>query len=219
MIREDSMLEIQGWVLGPVATNTYLVGDTESKEAVIIDPAWDGTRLVGEINKGGWQLRAIWLTHAHFDHFAGLADLLEGLGTELPEDFYVGMHPKDTPLWKVRGGAVMFGVQVKKAPRPDHEFQEGQQLTVGKYQFDVHHAPGHSAGHVIFHCPEEKVLFSGDVIFNQGIGRTDLLGGSYQTLMESIQKWVLPLPDETRIYSGHGPATTVGDEKNSNPFL
>lgn len=213
------MLEIQGWVLGPVATNVYLVGDPETREAVIIDPAWDGPRLVEEIKAGGWQLQAIWLTHAHFDHFAGLADILEGLKSELPEDFYVGLHPKDLPLWKVRGGAVMFGVQVKKAPRPGHDFQEGQELAVGDYNFIVHHAPGHSAGHVIFHCPQEKVLFSGDVIFNQGIGRTDLLGGSYQTLLDSIQKWVLPLPDETRIYSGHGPVTTVGDEKNSNPFL
>lgn len=213
------MLEIQGWVLGPVATNVYLVGDPETREAVIIDPAWDGPRLVEEIKAGGWQLQAIWLTHAHFDHFAGLADILEGLKSELPEDFYVGLHPKDLPLWKVRGGAVMFGVQVKKAPRPGHDFQEGQELAVGGYNFIVHHAPGHSAGHVIFHCPQEKVLFSGDVIFNQGIGRTDLLGGSYQTLLDSIQKWVLPLPDETRIYSGHGPVTTVGDEKNSNPFL
>ena len=213
------MLEIQSWVLGPVATNTYLAGDPETNQAVIIDPAWDGGRLAGEITKGGWQISAIWLTHAHFDHFGGLADLLEALAPKLPEDFYVGMHPKDTPLWKVRGGAVMFGIQVKKAPRPGHDFQEGEILQVGKYEFVVHHAPGHSAGHVIFHCPGEKVLFSGDVIFNQGIGRTDLLGGSYKTLMDSIQKWVLPLPDETRIYSGHGPETTVGDEKRGNPFL
>lgn len=213
------MLEIQTWVLGPVATNTYLAGDTETKQAVIIDPAWDGVRLAREVKAGGWQVMAVWLTHAHFDHFAGLADLLETLAPELPEDFYVGMHPKDVPLWKVRGGAVMFGIQVKKAPRPGHDFQEGEILQVGKYEFIVHHAPGHSTGHVVFHCPEEKVLFSGDVIFNQGIGRTDLLGGSFQTLMASIQKWVLPLPDETRIYSGHGPETTVGDEKNNNPFL
>jgi glyoxylase-like metal-dependent hydrolase (beta-lactamase superfamily II) len=202
-----------------VATNTYLVGDPNTKEGVIIDPAWDGARLAAEVKSSGWKIKAVWLTHAHFDHFAGLTDLLESLESEMPEEFYVGMHPKDLPLWKVRGGAVMFGIQVKKAARPGHDFQEGETLRVGKYQFDVHHAPGHSAGHVIFHSPEEKVLFSGDVIFNQGIGRTDLLGGSYSTLMESIQKWVLPLPDETRIYSGHGPETTVGDEKRNNPFL
>jgi len=213
------MLEIHGWVLGPVATNVYLVGDPETREAVIIDPAWDGTRLAEEVKAGSWQLKAIWLTHAHFDHFAGLADLLEGLGPDLPEGFYIGMHPKDKPLWKVRGGAIMFGISIKKQPRPDHDFQEGEVLELGEYRFTVHYAPGHSSGHVIFHCPEEAVLFSGDVIFNQGIGRTDLLGGNYQVLMESIQKWVLPLPDETVIYSGHGPVTTVGDERNSNPFL
>ena len=213
------MLEIQTWVLGPVATNTYLVGDPDSKQAVVIDPAWEGDRLAAEIKDCGWQVKAIWLTHAHFDHFAGLADLMTALESEMPEDFYVGMHPKDLPLWKVRGGAVMFGIQVKKAPRPGHDFQEGEILQVGKYDFVVHHTPGHSAGHVIFHCPGEQVLFSGDVIFNQGIGRTDLLGGSYSTLIESIQKWVLPLPDETWIYSGHGPVTNVGDEKRNNPFL
>ena len=107
------MLHIQEWVIGPVATNAYLVGDTEDNEAVIIDPAWDGAMLASEVKKGGWKLKAVWLTHAHFDHFAGLADLLDALGPELPEDFYVGMHPKDTPLWKVRGGAIMFGIQVK----------------------------------------------------------------------------------------------------------
>jgi hydroxyacylglutathione hydrolase len=213
------MLEIQKWVLGPVSTNTYLVGDPDKKLAVIIDPAWDGERIASEVRKGGWTLSGVWLTHGHFDHFAGLADLVEALRPELPEDFYVGMHPKELPLWKVKGGAIMFGISIKKQPRPEHDFQEGQELLVGDFRFTVHHAPGHSSGHVMFHCPEELTLFSGDVIFNQGIGRTDLLGGSYQTLLESIQKWVLTLPDETRIYPGHGPETTVGDERWENPFL
>ncbi len=213
------MLEINKQVLGPVATNTYIVGDTESNQAVVIDPAWDGDKLGEDIKKAGWKVQAVWLTHAHFDHFGGLADLLSTLDLENQEGFYVGMHPKEMPLWKVKGGAIMFGVKMKSAPKPGHEFQEGEILSVGQYKFEIHHTPGHSPGHVIFHCPEEKVLFSGDVIFNQGIGRTDLLGGSYQTLMDSINQWVVPLPDETRIYSGHGPETTVGFEKENNPFL
>lgn len=213
------MLEINKHVLGPVATNTYIVGDTDSNQAVVIDPAWDGDKLGEEIKKAGWKVQAVWLTHAHFDHFGGLADLLSTLDLENQEGFYVGMHPKEMPLWKVKGGAIMFGVKMKSAPKPGYEFKEGEILSVGQYKFEIHHTPGHSPGHVIFHCPEEKVLFSGDVIFNQGIGRTDLLGGSYQTLMDSINQWVVPLPDETRIYSGHGPETTVGFEKENNPFL
>jgi glyoxylase-like metal-dependent hydrolase (beta-lactamase superfamily II) len=213
------MLQIIKQVLGPVATNTYIITDSESNQAVVIDPAWDGKLLAEEIFKGGWKVQSIWLTHAHFDHFAGLADLLSSLDLKDQQGFFVGMHPKDMTLWKVKGGAVMFGIPVKGAPKPDHDFHEGEELKVGKYKFVVHHAPGHSPGHVIFHCVEEKVLFSGDVIFNQGIGRTDLLGGSYQVLMQSIEKWVLPLPDETRIFSGHGPETTVGFERENNPFI
>ena len=167
----------------------------------------------------GWKVRSIWLTHAHFDHYGGLADLLTTLDMENQADFFVGLHQKDMTLWKVKGGAVMFGVPMKKTPEPSHKFQEGESLAIGKSQFVVHHAPGHSPGHVIFHNPEEKLLFSGDVIFNQGIGRTDLLGGSYKVLMESIKKWVLPLPDDTKILSGHGPETTVGLERENNPFL
>ena len=213
------MLQINKQVLGPVATNTYIVVDPESNQAVVIDPAWDGDKLGEDIKKAGWQVQAVWLTHAHFDHFGGLADLLSTLDLINQEGFYVGMHPKEMPLWKVKGGAIMFSVRMKSAPKPGHQFQEGEVLSVGGYKFEVHHTPGHSPGHVIFHCPEEKVLFSGDVIFNQGIGRTDLLGGNYQTLMDSINQWVVPLPDETRIYSGHGPETTVGFEKENNPFL
>ena len=212
-------LDIETLVLGPVVTNTYLVGDSKSRQGVVIDPAWDGVQIAHRIRQLGWKVGSIWLTHAHFDHFGGLADLLSELDLNNEDDFFVGLHPKDLPLWKVKGGAIMFGIQVKSAPKPDHRFSEGEILSVGKYQFVVHHSPGHSAGHVIFHCPEENVLFSGDLIFNQGVGRTDLLGGSFSTLIDSIQKWVLPLPDETRILSGHGPATTVGDERRFNPFI
>jgi len=213
------MLNIETLVLGPVATNTYIVADPESKLAVVIDPAWDGDILVKKICQLGWKVQSIWITHAHFDHFGGLADLLSGLNLSEEDDFFVGLHPKDRNLWKVKGGAIMFGVPMKSVPKPGHDFNEGEMLSVGKYQFQVHHTPGHSSGHVIFHCQSERILLSGDLIFKQGIGRTDLLGGSYSTLMDSIQKYVLPLPDDTRILSGHGPETTVGDERRENPFL
>jgi glyoxylase-like metal-dependent hydrolase (beta-lactamase superfamily II) len=213
------MLEIEKLVLGPVVTNTYIVADPESKLAVVIDPAWDGDILAKQIQKLGWKVQSIWITHAHFDHFGGLADLLSGLNLSEEDDFFVGLHPKDLNLWKVKGGAIMFGVPMKSVPKPEHAFKEGEMLSIGKYHFQVHHTPGHSPGHVVFHCQSDGVLFSGDVIFKQGIGRTDLLGGSYSTLMDSIQKHVLPLPDETRIFSGHGPETTVGDERRENPFL
>ncbi len=213
------MLEIEKLVLGPVSSNTYIVADPESKLAAVIDPAWDGDLLVKQIHKLGWKVQSIWITHAHFDHFGGLADLLSGLNLSEEEDFFVGLHPKDLNLWKVKGGAIMFGVRMKSVPKPEHAFKEGEMLSVGKYQFQVHHTPGHSPGHVVFYCQTEGILFSGDLIFMQGIGRTDLLGGSYSTLMDSIQKHVLPLPDDTRILSGHGPETTVGEERRENPFL
>ncbi|MCJ7718165.1 MAG: MBL fold metallo-hydrolase [Anaerolineales bacterium] len=213
------MLEIEKIVLGPVATNTYLIADLESKLAVVIDPAWDGDLLCEKIRQLGWKVQSIWLTHAHFDHFGGLVDLLAGLNLSENEDFFVGLHPKDMNLWKIKGGAIMFGVPMKSGPKPNHAFEEGELLSVGKYIFKVHHTPGHSSGHVVFHSESEGILFSGDVIFKQGIGRTDLLGGSYSTLMDSIQKHVLPLSDDTRIYSGHGPETTVGEERRENPFL
>jgi hydroxyacylglutathione hydrolase len=213
------MLDIIKLVLGPVVTNTYLVGDQDSKQGVIIDPAWDGSLLAEKVHQLGWELMGIWLTHAHFDHYGGLADLIKNIGESKQEDFFVGLHPKDMNLWQMKGGAPLFGFNLKATPKPSHAFQDGEILKVGKYDFVVNHTPGHSSGHVIFYCQEEGVLFSGDLIFNQGVGRTDLPGGSYQMLMDSIRRFVLPLPDETRIYSGHGPDTTVGEEKRLNPFL
>ena len=213
------MLEIIKLVLGPAATNTYFIGDQESKQAVVIDPAWDGAILAEKSHQLDWEIQSVWLTHAHFDHFGGLADLLTELDLSDQEGFFVGLHPEDMNLWRVKGGAPLFGISIKSTPKPSYKFQDGETLSVGKYEFLVHHTPGHSRGHVVFHCPAEEVLFSGDLIFMQGIGRTDLPGGSYSTLMDSIRRCVLPLPDETRILSGHGPETTVGEERRLNPFL
>lgn len=213
------MLKIDSFTLGPAHTNCYLVADEELKEAVIIDPAWDGLRLADAAAEGQLQVKQVWLTHAHFDHFGGLADLLAALEDRQGEPVQAGLHPKDLPLWRVKGGAALFGVRIKKAPRPAIQFNAGDLLSVGRYEFQVIHAPGHSPGHVMFSCQPEQVLFAGDVIFQSGIGRTDLMGGNYQTLMTTITEKVLALPADTKIYPGHGPPTSVGEEQRGNPFL
>ena len=209
------MLEIVTLVLGPVQTNAYLVGDTEAKEAVVIDPAWEGELLVKEAEKRGWKITQVWVTHAHFDHFGGAAAVVRGCDPG-PE---VALHPEDDPLWRMQGGAALFGMRMDSGPRPTITLQHGQVLRLGMFDFEVRHAPGHTPGHVIFYCASERLAFCGDVIFRSGIGRTDLPGGDYDTLMNSIREQVFSLPDETRLLSGHGPETTVGIEKVYNPFF
>lgn len=212
------MLQITKMTLGPVATNCYLVSDPEVNSVVVIDPAWAGDHIRDVIREGGWRLAGVWLTHAHFDHYGGAAELLEAFPGEDRKIPY-GLHPGDFPLWKIKGGASAFGVEFDRGPRPDLEFAEGQQLSLGKYAFQVLHAPGHSPGHVMFYCPDASALFSGDVIFQRGIGRTDLRGGDHRTLIDTIRNQVLPLPEDTRIFPGHGPETTVEEERRGNPFL
>ncbi len=209
------MLNIITLTLGPAFTNTYLIADTDTLEAVCIDPAWDGHLIYDEAARQGWHIQALWYTHAHFDHFGGAAAIADQCGPELS----IGMHPDDLPLWSAKGGAALFGLNMESGPEPNLDLYQGQILKLGSYCFDVRFAPGHSLGHVVFYCASEAVLFSGDVIFQGSIGRTDLPGGSYETLMHSIREQVLTLPDETRILSGHGSETSVGIERKSNPFL
>lgn len=114
---------------------------------------------------------------------------------------------------------MFFGMRIDPGPEPTIDLQHGQTLHLGKFEFSVRHAPGHTRGHVVFYCASERVLFCGDVIFQGSIGRTDLPGGDYETLMRSIQREVLTLPDDTRLLTGHGPQTKVGIERSYNPFL
>jgi glyoxylase-like metal-dependent hydrolase (beta-lactamase superfamily II) len=209
------MLKISSLTLGLAYTNAYLIADSESKEAVAIDPAWDGHLILAEAAKNAWDIKQVWITHAHFDHFGGIAALLEGLDPQ-PS---VALHPDDLPLWQAQGGAPIFGMRLDPVPEPTVELSHGQELKLGPYAFEVRFAPGHTIGHVMFYCASEGLLFSGDVVFQGSVGRTDLPGGDYNTLMNSIQTQVLTLPDETRVLSGHGPATTVGVERKTNPFL
>ena len=122
-------------------------------------------------------------------------------------------------MLKARGGASIFGVSVAESPMPDVELEHGQEIAVGTLTFQVLHTPGHTPGGVTFYLAEEGVAFDGDVLFSNGVGRTDLPGGDWETLLHSIRQVLFQLPDETVIYSGHGPKTTVGQEKRSNPWV
>ncbi len=209
------MLNVTTLILGPVQTNCYLVTDTKTNTAVVIDPAWDGLKIIKAAEVNGWRIADLWLTHAHFDHLGGVAEMCTRL-SPLPR---IALHSEDFPLWKARGGAPLFGMQINPGPEPDIWLTHGQKINLGEFEFEVRHTPGHTPGHVVYYCQAEAILFCGDVVFQGSIGRTDLPGGDYQTLIRSIKTHIMTLPDETRLYSGHGQDTTVGEERHYNPFL
>ena len=199
--------------VGPLQTNCYLVGCEETRLGAVIDPGGDAAEILSAIERHKLTLKVILLTHAHFDHIGGVAELAEATHAQ------VALHPSDLTLLHSRGGAGMFGMIVRPSPEPDMALFDGQVIEVGTLRLNVLHTPGHTPGHVTFHEPQARAAFDGDVLFMQGIGRTDFPGSSYKQLMDSIRNVLFTLPDDTTIYPGHGPATTVGDEKGSNPFL
>lgn len=209
------MLEIAAFTLGPAMTNAYLVADSDSKEAAVIDPAWDGDVILAEAKKRGWRIAHLWYTHAHFDHIGGAGTIADALNP-LP---IVALHPADHVLWRAEGGAPLFGFKIDPGPEPTIDLHQDQILKLGSVDFEVRHAPGHTPGLCIFYVESEGICFSGDLIFRDSVGRTDLPGGDWETLLNSIHTQILNLPDETRLLSGHGPETTVGEEKRSNPFI
>jgi glyoxylase-like metal-dependent hydrolase (beta-lactamase superfamily II) len=140
------MLSIVTFSLGPVMTNCYLVADPETGEAAVIDPADNGRLIVNEAEKRGWRIGNIWLTHAHFDHIAGAGGVADHLNLAPP----VALHPEDYPLWRMQGGAILFGMRIDPGPEPTIELKQGMQLRLGNNQLEVRHAPGHTRGHVIF---------------------------------------------------------------------
>jgi glyoxylase-like metal-dependent hydrolase (beta-lactamase superfamily II) len=196
-------------------TNTYIVADENTGEAVVIDPADEGRRIAEELHKRNWRIVSIWLTHAHFDHIAGAAELADNSKPIPP----VALHAADNQLWRIQGGAAFFGMKIDPGPEPTIELRHDQILNLGSCQFKVLHAPGHTPGHVMFYNESESLLFCGDVIFQGSIGRTDLPGGDYETLINSINSRVITLPDETVLFTGHGPQSTVGIERQFNPFI
>ncbi len=215
------MLEIVTFVLGPAQTNAYLIADPATREAAVIDPAWDGDLILAEALKRRWRIGHLWYTHAHFDHIGGAGAIANALNP-LP---LVALHPADHALWRAEGGAPLFGFRIDPGPEPTIDLFEGQVLLLGNCRLEVRFTPGHTPGHCIFYVAQPGdagaagICFCGDLIFQNSVGRTDLPGGDADALARSIKSRVYTLPDDTRLLPGHGPATTVEHEKKNNPFV
>ena len=214
---------IRTLVLGPAQTNCYLVGaevardnaahESAAHEAVVIDPGWNADAILAEARSAKLSIKAILLTHGHFDHIGAVADLKEALSVP------VLAHAREIDLLNAKGGADLFGFNIRAVPHPDRLITHGEQIEIGALTFEVRHVPGHTAGHVAFIAQQQQTTFVGDVLFAGSIGRTDLPGGDYDTLIASITNELLALPDDFKVYSGHGPPTTIGRERRTNPFL
>jgi glyoxylase-like metal-dependent hydrolase (beta-lactamase superfamily II) len=202
---------VKAIAVGAFQENAYVLVDDASGDAVLIDPGEEGDRLLRAAGDAGGSVRAIWLTHAHLDHVGGIAAIKRAV------DVPIHLHPADRPLYdNAAQQATMFGLRVESPPAPDRELAEGDVLRCGGLAFAVWHTPGHSPGHVCIHG--HGVAFVGDCLFAGSIGRTDLPLSSPAALAQSLAR-LETLPDEAVVYPGHGPSTTIGAERASNPFL
>ncbi|GMU91850.1 MAG: MBL fold hydrolase [Candidatus Hydrogenedentota bacterium] len=201
-------MDIIALPMTPFVTNCFVLRDAD--EALIVDPGDVTPELLEAID--GFTVRTVVNTHCHCDHCGGNAEILKRTGAELI------CHKDEVPLLRnlVQQG-LMFGVPFDPSPEPDRFIQEGDTVSVGGVSLGVREAPGHSPGHIVL--VGDGFVIGGDVLFAGSIGRTDLPGGSYPQLIQSIKTKLLTLPDETVVYSGHGPATTIGVERRTNPFL
>ncbi|MFN2435878.1 MAG: MBL fold metallo-hydrolase [Desulfotignum sp.] len=198
--------------VGPIMANCYILGCEQTREAVVIDPGDDPDRILMTLAKEKLTVKYLIDTHGHFDHVGANRRMKEVTGAEL------AIHPDDVPmLAQLSRSAASFGLSAEDSPEPDLLLNEGDTVSFGNITLKVIHTPGHSRGGICLYTP--GYLFAGDTLFAGSIGRTDLPGGDYDTLIAGIKQKLLNLPDDTRVYTGHGPETTIADEKRMNPFL
>jgi glyoxylase-like metal-dependent hydrolase (beta-lactamase superfamily II) len=197
--------------VGPLEENAYLVVDETTRRAVLIDPGDEPERLLEAVRDDRAELDAIWLTHSHMDHVGAIAGIVRQ--TPVP----ISVHPSERPIYdSAAQHGLVFGLRVEQPPPPDHDLADGDTLHVGTLSFSVIHVPGHAPGHVAIHG--NGVAFVGDCLFAGSVGRTDLPLADGAQLERSLER-ICTLPDDTIVYPGHGPATSIGREKRTNPFL
>jgi hydroxyacylglutathione hydrolase len=205
--------------------HTRVVACEKTKQAICIDPGDEAERIVETLERHSLTLQAIALTHAHLDHVGGVAAL-----KKLKPEAKINLHKGDEPLYRAlpeqpawigvpRAQWAALGFVFDEPPPVDEYWTDGQKYSVGELEFEVRHCPGHTPGHIVLYEPAERKVFVGDVLFAGSIGRTDLPGGSTEQLLSSIKNKLLTLDDDVKVYSGHGPVTTIGEERLTNPFL
>jgi len=209
-VRDEMLIETV--VVGPLQVNCYVVGCETTGEAIVIDPGDEAEWVAEVVRHRGWTVRRIVNTHAHFDHLGGVRELKELTGAPF------ALHEAELPLVQsfVRQ-ALFFGFRVGDPPEVDDFLAEGDEVAFGEVRLKVLHTPGHSPGGISL--VGDGVVFVGDELFAGSIGRTDLPGGDYETLINSVRTKLFTLEDDTIVYPGHGPATTIGRERRYNPFF
>jgi len=213
----NNMIQVKQLILNSFQENTYILY-AQTGEAVIIDPGCHTQSDIDEVKwfveSNGLTVKYLLLTHGHIDHILGMDALKKLYRAECLA------HADDLPLIEISPKhALMFGLEFEAAPEIDRYFNDGDKITFGSSTIEIIHTPGHSRGGVCLFLRDQKILFTGDTLFNGSIGRTDLMGGSYEALIESITRKIIPLGDDVVVYPGHGSSTTIEHERKSNPFL